>query len=109
MQFGPCHLAGCPDYLSKTAAGVLQRHDKQSGAAVGVCARLAGKSAKAVVHLGFFSGWKLQPVVLGGIFSAQRTAKPFHAVVFMLEGKPLNQILINRDGIAPQAHLLFNP
>jgi len=36
-------------------------------------------------------------------------AKPFHAVVFMLKGKPLNQVLINGDGIASQTHLLLYP
>ncbi|OQB27783.1 MAG: hypothetical protein BWY09_03169 [Candidatus Hydrogenedentes bacterium ADurb.Bin179] len=109
MQFGPNHLTGLPDNLSETAARVLQCHDKQSRAAVGICPRKTCRRTEAIVHLGLFSGPKLQTVVLYGIFSAQRTAKPFHAVVFMLEGKPFNQILIDGDGIASQAHLLFDP
>ena len=70
MQLGPCHLAGCPDHLSKTAAGVLQCHDKQAGTAVGVFSRNACESAKTIVHLGFLAGAKLQPVILDGILFA---------------------------------------
>ena len=109
MQFGPHLFAGFPDHLAETAAGVLQRHDKQARTAVGVCAGFAGGSTKTIIYLGLFPGPKLQPVILGGILFAQPPAKAFHAVVFMFKGKSLNQVLINGYGIAPQAHLLLYP
>jgi len=109
MKFGPNLFAGFPDDFAETATGVLQCHDKQSGAAIGGFPRKTCRRTEAIVHLGFFSGRKLQTIILAGILFAQRTAKAFHAVVSVLKGIQLDQVLINSHGVTPQTHLFFNP
>jgi len=109
MKFGPNLFTGFPDHLSETAARVLQGHDKQSGAAIGGFPRKTRRRTEAIVHLGFFAGRKLQTIIPAWILFAQRAAKAFYAVVSVLKGIQLDQVLIDGDGITPQAHLLFNP
>jgi len=109
MQFGPYLFAGFPDHFAETAAGVLQRHDKQARTAVCVCAGFAGKRTKTVVHLGLLSGRKLKPSYWVGFFLRSARQNRFTLLYLCSKANRSNQILINGYGIASQTNLLLYP
>lgn len=109
VELGPDLLAGFPDHAPETAPRISKRHDEQPRAPVPAGPRIAGQCAFAIVDLRFFARGKLKTVELLGINVAQGANETLDALVAGGESELVDQILIDRLRVAPQADLLLDP
>src|SRR5207245_1720532 len=98
-------LAGAPHDAAKAPPGVAQRRHEQPWLAVASGARHARERALAVVDLHLFAGQELQPVELLRLALAQVAHEALDRAVLRGEAEPVDQVLVDGHGVAPQAQL----
>jgi len=109
VQLGPGLLAGLPHHAPEAAARVPQRGHEQPRAPVDVLARHARERPFAVVDLHLLAGQERQSVELLGLALAQLAHEPFDRVVRPSKAVLVDQVLVNRHGVASQAQLRLDP
>ena len=105
VQSRPGLLAGLPDHPPVAAPRIPQRHHEQPRLAVPLGARHAGRRTFTVVDLDFLAGGELQPVELFWFARAQPAHEALDAVVCAVEAEPVDQVLVDRHGVAVQPDL----
>ena len=109
MQPRPGLSARLPDHAAKRAARVLERHHKKPRAAIASADRVARQRPLAVIDLGLLGGAKLQPVEGLRRFRLQVPAEALDGVVAVAKAEAVDQVLVDRHGIAPETHLRLDP
>lgn len=108
VQACPDFAARLPHHFAKRAPRIAQRHHKQTWLTVATRGMARG-CALAVIDLRFLAGQELEPIELLGLAPAQRPAEALDAVVARREAEAVDQFLVDRGGIAAQAHLRLDP
>ena len=109
MKLGPDLFAGLLGHAPEAASLVPKGHHKQPRASVVARLRIVGQCAFAIIDLSFFAGGERETIELLGINVAQGAHETLDALVARGECELVDQILINRRRVSPQADLLFNP
>ena len=109
MKLGPDLFAGLLGHAPEAASLVPKGHHKQPRASVAARLRIVGQCAFAIIDLSFFAGGERETIELLGINVAQGAHETLDALVARGECELVDQILINRRRVSPQADLLFDP
>ena len=108
VQPRPRLLAGAPHHPAKAVPGVAQRGHEQPRLAIPLGAGHARGRALAVVDLHLLAGHELQPVELLGLALAQLAHEAHHRAVAGGESELVDQVLVDRHGVASQPQLRLN-
>src|SRR6185437_2939933 len=108
VQSRPGLLIGFPDNLAEGLARVLQRHHVKPWTAV-LAVAPERQSTLAEIDLALFPGIARKDVKSIGIADPQRAHEALDRVVPVGEPVPLDQVLVDALGIAPELDLLLDP
>ena len=108
VQACPDLLVALPHDFAERLAGVLQRQHEQQRPAV-LAGAIQRRGTEPEIDLGFLAGLALEHVEALGVPPPQRAHEALDRVVAVRKGEPLDQILVDRLGVAPELNLLADP
>lgn len=109
VQAAPRLLARLPDNLAEAPPRIPERHHEEPRPAVAAGARVERRCALAVVHLRLLAGQELEPVELLGVAAPEGPDESLDAVVSGREAVLVDEILVDRVGVALEPHLGLDP
>jgi hypothetical protein len=108
VKLRPDLLTGLPGDSAEALARVLQRHHEQVGS-LKLAVHIPGERAFAIIHLRFLARQELEHIEALRLPSPQFMHEALHRVVAVFKAVPLDQVLVNARGVAPELHLRLDP